>query len=245
MKQILIYTNPNKEFSEENKTLIKIQIDNAVELGWRVEDILLFTNFEYEYHDVKATIVPDIYCDTDYTGNKIPVIIYLIKNNLLEDTTYWYHDIDAYQNIHFSDKELEPEKDLALAKYGYKPEWNLGMFAFKLSALDIFEKLWEKMQRRGRTRNDEKGFNGLVEYGFIDKNRLTELDVSYNLTMRYLSRTYPDAIKPIRMLHFHPFHKDVLMKYNTIEMFMYGKNKLGIPIMSERLISLFQRYGIK
>lgn len=52
MKNLLIYTNADKEFSEENKTLVKIHIDNSLELGWDRKDILLYTNFPYEYNGV-------------------------------------------------------------------------------------------------------------------------------------------------------------------------------------------------
>jgi len=99
MKNLLIYTNPSKEFSEENKTLVKIHIDNSFDLGWKKEDILLYTNFKYSFNGISAIQVPDnLHLKWDKSSNKILVIDYLLKKRLLNQDLYWYHDFDAYQN---------------------------------------------------------------------------------------------------------------------------------------------------
>ena len=51
MKQLLIYIGPTDKFDDEHEVLTKIQIDNSLDLGWKKEDILLVTNFPYEYND--------------------------------------------------------------------------------------------------------------------------------------------------------------------------------------------------
>lgn len=35
-------------------TLIRAQIDNSIQHGWEVEDIILLTNFEFSYNGVVA-----------------------------------------------------------------------------------------------------------------------------------------------------------------------------------------------
>ena len=57
MKQILTYISPQKDFNEEHKMAVKIQIDNSLSLGWKREDILLVTNFPYEHNGVKAITI--------------------------------------------------------------------------------------------------------------------------------------------------------------------------------------------
>lgn len=54
MKNLLIYIHPDRKFvgesfSSETDVLPKIQIENSLKLGWKKEDILLVTNFPYEY----------------------------------------------------------------------------------------------------------------------------------------------------------------------------------------------------
>jgi hypothetical protein len=39
----MIFVNPKKQFHEEAAILIKIQIDNSLDLGWRREDIVWIT----------------------------------------------------------------------------------------------------------------------------------------------------------------------------------------------------------
>ena len=41
MKNLLIYTGPNKKFDAETVKFAKIQIDNSLDLGWKRENILL------------------------------------------------------------------------------------------------------------------------------------------------------------------------------------------------------------
>lgn len=231
MKNLLIYTHPKKDFTEECHKLAKVQIENSLEWGWKREDILLYTNFEYQYLGVKSIVIPYIYCEGDPTSNKIPVIAYLIKEGL-PDNTYWYHDFDAYQ-----EQSLEMDvKHFALSKYGYKDEWQCGSFFFRPS--NLFE-LWTKeMTKRPRSRNDEKTMKRMVNEGLVNPQ---ELDVSYNITFRYIHRTVKGNPK---IIHFHPDYKDHLMKYRALDIFK-GKNKLNKRIISQKLLRIFRDYGIK
>ncbi len=63
MKNLMLFVHPSKDFLEEQKTSIKIEIDNNLSLGWKREDIILATNFPYEYNGVKSLLVSsDNYC---------------------------------------------------------------------------------------------------------------------------------------------------------------------------------------
>ncbi|KKM16173.1 hypothetical protein LCGC14_1688480, partial [marine sediment metagenome] len=63
MKNLMVYilSNENKWTNIENPTdlsplliaYIKAQIDNSIELKWNVNDIILATNFDFEYRGVK------------------------------------------------------------------------------------------------------------------------------------------------------------------------------------------------
>jgi hypothetical protein len=249
VKNLMLYVSQSKSFDEETSALIKIQIDNSIEMDWAVQDILLFTNFDYEYNGVYSISVPDhLFYELDPSSNKVRVLLHLLKNNVLdEDELYWYHDFDAYENS--SVKKVESELDgfdFALCPYLYKDEWQLGSFFFRASAVDIFEHLHNRIVARNKGfRADEKEFLNMVRYGEIDSNRYKVLNITYNITMRYTAFTYPKANKPLKILHFHPYYYDNRLPDPVLDNFMYGKSKrLKTPLMSERLIRMFQGHGI-
>lgn len=245
MKNILIYTNSDNEFSEENKTLVKIQIDNSFSLGWKPEDILLFTNFPYEYNGIHAANVPsELDCKWDRTSNKIIVIDFLLKNELLEKDLYWYHDFDAYQDSPIEQSELKMEGfDLGITGYGYKEQCCGGSFFFTETAGDLFDLWCKETFKKIRTRADEKTMTDLVNSNRI--NRYKWLDITYNFGQRCPRLCYRKALKPLKVLHFHPNYWHSSARYNNIDIFMHGKNKYKIPMMTDRLIKIFNQHGIK
>ncbi len=249
MKNVMIYVGPNKKFSDEDEVLAKIQIDNSLDLGWKRDDILLFTDFEYEYNGVKARVFKDIpYYDFDLAASKIPVLIYLIEKGEIDNSQlYWVHDFDAYENYSIKEEELGFDGyDLALPHYYYKPEWVMSNFFFKKSSEDILRLLDKTVIERPRTsRNNEKTITWLIKHERVDINRLKKLNATYNIAKRYIPRIYPLAEKPLKVLHFRPSDKDALMTETALDIFMYGKNRLKIRLMSDRLIKIFRHNGIK
>jgi len=253
MKNLFLYTSPNRCLDKESEVLLKIQIDNSLELGWRKEDLLFVTNFDYRYRGMKALVVGDFYHLGDKTSNKVLVINELFNLGLIEkECLYWYHDLDAYENNKIVEKELGLDGvDLGLTNYGYKTHWNCGSLFFNFRAKDIFA-LWLKkvLQRRKRSRVDEKALKFLTDHGLIDKRRYKTLGTTYNFQYLYLPRHYyyDKAEKPLHVLHFHPDwtkkQDNRLYGETMLDVYMYGKGKLSFPLMSERLIRIFNEHGI-
>lgn len=249
MKNLLIYTGPNKKFSPEDSKLAKIQIDNSFSLGWKKEDIIVATDFPFEYNRIKGLALPDnLYYDFDTNANKAIVTLYLINQGLIEpQTLYWCHDFDAYENEKINESELDLDNyDLGLTHYYYKPQWQFGSFFFKTTSKDILTLLNDTIKAKPHpSRNNEKTLTKLIDTGKIDSKRFKKLNVTYNFTKRYIETVYKEAKKPLRVLHFRPSDKDALMPDTALRMFMYGKNSLKIPLMSERLIKIFKYHGTK
>ena len=249
MKNLLIYTGPNKKFSDEDATLAKIQIDNSLDLGWERQNIILATDFTFEYNGVKSQIVPDgLYYDFDKNANKARVLVYLLNQEIIEPgNLYWCHDFDAYELNKISEEELVlSDFDLGLVHYFYKPEWSFSSFFLKQDSKDIIELLDNTISARPwKTRNNEKTLTWLIKHGKISNKRFKKMNVTYNITKRYLETVYNEAEKPIKVLHFRPTDKDALMPDTALNMFMYGKNSLKMPLMNERLIKIFNQHGIK
>jgi len=249
MKNLLIYTGPSNEFDEKHAILAKIQIDNSFDLGWKKDDILLVTDFPYEYNGVKSLVVQNgLYYDFDKNANKIPVAVHLLNQGIIEKgELYWCHDFDAYELNPINEIELGLENfDLGLTHYTYKPQWQCGSFFFKDSAKDIFELLDKTTRAKPRSsRNNEKTLTKLINNNAIAPNRYKRLNVTYNIMKKYLATIYREAEKPLRVIHFSPWDEDSSLPDTALNMFMYGKNGLGIPLMSDRLIKIFNKHGIK
>lgn len=250
MKNLLIYTSPYKKFDQETAILAKIQIDNSFDLGWRKQDILLVTDFPFEYNGIKSLVLnQDIYYDFDLAASKIPVALYLQECGIIEkDELYWCHDFDAYELHQISQTEVGLEEvDLGLVHYFYKPEWALSNFFFKIGSFDIIELIHNTtLSRPLESRNNEKALTWLIKHNKIQSRRYKKLNVTYNIAKRHLQTTYKEAEKPIKVLHFRPSDpKDDRMPDSALNMFMYGKNRLKIPLMSDRLIKIFNDHGVK
>lgn len=248
MKNVLIYVSPEKKFSAEDSTLVKIQLDNSFDLGWKKEDILLVTDFPYSYNGVTAQVITkDVYYPFDLNASKIPALLELFANGTINDgQLYWCHDLDAYENFKIEESELGLENvDVGFTHYFYKPQWMGSSFFFKKSSRDIFELLDSTIQkRRYRGRNNEKNLTWLIDTGAIDMHRVKKMNVTYNIMKRCLRTVYREAQKPLKVLHFRPSNYDTLMPDTALNMFMYGKNSLRKPLMDDRLIAIFRHHGI-
>ncbi len=241
MKQLLIYTGPNKKFSEEDFVLAKIQINNSLDLGWQPEDIIFATDFPFEYKGIKSIFLPQgLYYPFDLNANKVPVLIYLISNQLLTNNLlYWCHDFDAFENYKIKESELGLESfDAGFTHYTYKPEWQFGSLFLKTSALEILKKI-DKTTRQNPylSRNNEKTLTQLIKDGKIDEMRYKRMNSTYNFMAKFIQTIYNVADKPIKIVHFRPS--------NDLNIFMHGKNRLNMPLMSDRLINIFKTHGIQ
>jgi hypothetical protein len=223
MKNLLIYISPEKKFNAENEAYIKIQIDNSLHY-WYKEDILLATNFPYEYLGVKSLVVPDsLFSKISRCAIKINVICYLLENKLIDDIA-WFHDTEAWQ---IAPLNLMLEKELGLTDYGWSDKWNGGSMFFKPTALDIF-KLWrDKINKLGL--DDERSLMDLTRRNYKDINsRIQRMNITYNIGKRRINENFSRADKPLKVLHFHPYRENLLNKFE--------------PLLPDNLKSLMYEY---
>lgn len=230
MKNLLIYFNPQKKFAPEHEELTKIQIDNSLSLGWNYKDLILVTNFEYEYRGIKALVIGegDYEVFDQNKSSKIPIINRLFADGLIEDDLYWFHDHDAFQLIPF---EVNLEKDAGFTDHGaYSKTWNAGSFFFKKSARDIFETIWEYMNRKGT--NEQNALTFMWENN-IDgiNNRFEFMGPAYNTGIYRVDENIKIAGTPIKVAHFHPHKKRHLDLFRTI--------------LPKRLLDIFNKYEIR
>jgi len=252
MKSILTFIHPEKQFNKESKTLVKVQIDNKLELGWKKEDIMLITNFNYEYRGIEALVVEDeIFCEYSPISTKINAIVNLFERGLIEDELYWAHDFDAFQLVEMPESEIElGDADMGVCPFARKPKFAGGSVFFKKGAKDMFERIKKVMYEHKAV--DENALTYITDEDAEFKKRIKIMNISYNFLPYNISSCYEVAVKPIRVAHFHPYGKTQqpfggtrqLRGMNALEIFK-GKNKLNKPLIPERLIKLFDKYEIK
>ena len=172
MKNLLCYINPAKRFTnsdwqDETETLVRVQVDNSLALGWNTSDIVLVTNFPYEYNGVSSVVVGDEnYCPfSSGTPSKINVIVDMFEKGRIEDDLYWFHDFDAFQ-LSTLDLELSPGK-IALTDYGVTNvqkgrdgRWSTGTLFFGIGARDVME--WIKIAVYKYQANEEVALLALL-----------------------------------------------------------------------------------
>ena len=267
MKHLLIYINPKKEFDTETEVTARIQIENILELGYPKEDILLITNFPYEFMGVKSTIAPDSYCYTSSpTNTKFWAIANMFIDNMIGDDLYWAHDFDCFQLEYISDQEILDEMnggDIGICDYGATEKYSCGSVFFNKAAADIFiiNRSVMELYKTG----EEKSLTSLVynnliwiiggvanpQYKTIPgpfscfsyiKNRIKRINFTYNFWNNNLKRRCKETKFPLRTVHFDPFYK--LANGKTKFDYMSGENNLGVDFVGERLTKIFNKYGI-
>lgn len=239
MKNLLIYISPDHKFNTEYEKLVKIVIDNSLDLGWNKEDMMLVCNFPYEYAGVKSIEVSDdCICSFYMYSGKINAFIELYDRGLITETT-WYHDFDAFQLEWFDEPDLEG-KDVGFTDYGYRKRWNGGSSFLTPRAKDIFVCMKELMYAHPdktltnhieayRAYSDERAIKRLTDTNFRNINsRIKRMDISYNFNLN------PETVEKFKMepkvLHFHQ-HR-------------LKKSKFGQELVNKRLINYFKKYGL-
>ncbi len=262
MKNLLIYLHPDRKFTNghydnETELLPKIQIDNSLALGWEKDDILLVTNFHYEYNGVKSLVVStDNFNIYKPTATKINVIVDLYDKGII-DGLFWYHDLDAFQLEKITEEEVKAmlvDHDLALTDYGIttinegrNKRWSTGTLFFDGRARYIFD-TW-KFENYRYKENEEIILLEILKKkrNQIMKKRINRINITYNLASRRrnIPATYEIAEKPVKVVHFHPMDKRLMDKKHTnIEIFLQGKGGLDKPLVTNGLSHLFQAHGI-
>lgn len=261
MKNLLIYITSTKDFlndvwKDETNILVKIQIDNSLEMGWRLEDIILVTNFPYEYNGVKSIVIGDEnYCPFSVgTPSKINAIVDLFERGFIEDDLYWFHDFDAFQ---LAELNVDiPKNMIALTRYGVcdpkkglNGRWSTGSLFFGNDTQDMFR--WIKEAVYKYQANEEVSLLALTRHnrhGILD--RIKELNISYNFATRRRNIVvgYEIAEKPLKVIHFHPYDKRAVYylrnKHDNVAVCIYGKNPMNKPLVTERLKKIFNQHGI-
>jgi hypothetical protein len=229
MKNLLIHISPSKNFcNKEHEVEAKIQIDNSLRLGWKTEDIILATNFKYEYKGIQSYIIEDCLCSHHIPATKIYAIVELFNKGLIGDGTYWYHDFDCFQLNPMDD----PNVELGVTNYGRMPRLCSASIFFKKSARDIFERIKREVDETGC--GEESRITNLAE----TEPRITKLNNTYAFQKWNMWHSYCRSVKPIKAVHFH-------LTPDKYDFFVRGNNRVNLKIIPEELVEIFHKYGFR
>lgn len=259
MKNLMIYISPTGSFdnprpdlaSNDAGPLVKIQIDNSLLLGWKKEDIVLVTNFEYRYGGIEAVVVKDVeFFERKPQASKINAIIKLFDNGMIEDgELYWFHDIDAYQLAPIVQTDIDLSDDcIALTDYGGgirfggENRWSTGIIFFKASARDIFYRMKEIYYEKKI--DEEEALGLLVISDPHIRTRVKKINSTYNFTGYGFRSRYKHATHPVRVIHFHPWAGRRRAGIKNCLQFFRGENEMNISFITDQLMHLFAHHGI-
>lgn len=228
MKNFMVANSSKGRYKFANiEFLIKAQIENSLDLGWVPSDIILLSNFDYEFMGVKA-IRSDLN-KSCLTGSKTFGMKYLFDNDMVNDVI-WAHDLDAWQNVFFECPDI---KDVGITCYS-NDKFNGGSIFWNEKSKDIVEKIVGIISDN-KENKEEPTLNKILkskEY----KKRVSIINRTYNVGCSGYAKRVDASIKPIRVCHFHPYNR---LAWETHALDRNGLNEKGI---SDRLESLLRRY---
>lgn len=260
MKNLMIYISPTDSFNNPRPDLaandagqlVKVQIENSLALGWKKEDILIVTNFEFQHREIKTIVLSDVdFFDRKPQVSKINAIIKLFENGMIKKgETYWFHDLDAFQLEPITEAEIGiSDSQIALTDFGGgkhfggEDKWSTGVIFFRSASKDIFNGIKELAYEK---KIDEEEALGLLTINNPKiRKRVKKINNSYNFIGYNLRSVYKKSIKPLKTIHFHPLAGNRRLGTGNSLRFFKGENKLDIPLITDRLVKILKYHRIR
>lgn len=262
MKNLLIYISPTGSFdnprpdlaSNDAGSLAKVQIENSLALGWRREDILLVTNFEFQYGETKAIVLLDVdFFERKPQVSKINAIIKLFEHRMIKkNETYWFHDLDAFQLEPITEDEIGIlNNEIALTDFGGgkyfggQDRWSTGVIFFRSGSKDIFDRI--KALAYEKRIDEEEALGLLVINDSKIRKRVKKINNTFNFIGYKLRFVYEKSIKPLKVVHFHPLVGKKRLgesgEKNALKFFK-GENQLNTPLITDRVVKILKYHRI-
>ena len=209
MKQVLIYNQLNTEYhgakryiDDELRNFFQCQIDISLELGWKPEDIILGTNFEFEYRGVIAHQLKDI-CEWSGFNNFWFGAVELLERGII-DSDFWLHDHDSWPNRYFEFPDFEG--DVAGCEYIGTTEWNCGSIYCKKDSLPTLQFIKEflTINKDVDLSSDEVFIAYLRKTPNDIQHKLVSINTRYNVGVTHGPLRIAAATTPINVLSWNP-----------------------------------------
>jgi hypothetical protein len=221
--------------TDELQCFLRAQIDNSFYHGWAKEDIVVATNFDFSYRDIKNTLITSI-CHHNKYFNKFYAIQELLHNKTLTDN-FWFHDLDSWQTNPISFPDMD--EDFGVCGYVGNDQWNTASMFLTPNVIDIVDFFVSHMETSfaniSVTDNisDEHVVNPyakqLIKMGC---DRFKTLDNSYNVGWTFFEERLNNAIGEVKIIGVKPnSHRE----YNKF-------NEAGL--IPQYLTEIFKQHGL-
>ena len=241
MKNVLIYNRLENNLRYTDKVLLnslKAQVDNSLRFGWKRSDIVIGTNFDFEYNGVKNYELKNI-CYHNPFFNKFYGMLELMDSGVLDDD-YWFHDQDAWQINKITPPKFDGE--IAGCTYVFTPEWNTCSMFIKKTATEVIRYIVEFMEMNSsfKVQSDENWIAYLRKNTEISPY-FTTINNKYNVGRTHIEDRYRAADLPVCVVGFQPQVPESVEVFN-------GGNKLNVNLIDKDfdkvLSSHFENYKI-
>lgn len=259
LKNLLVFISPTGSFdnprvdlaSNDARPLAKVQIENNPALGWKKEDIMLVTNFDFQYGNFKSIVVKDVdFFERKPQVSKINAIIKMFEIGMISNKeTYWFHDLDAFQLQPITEEEIGISDDeIALTDYGGgkyfagKDRWSAGVIFFRSGSKDIFDRI--KALAYDKKIDEEEALGLLVIDNPRIRKRVKKVNNTYNFIGYNLRSVYAKSIKPLKVVHFHPLVGKRRLQADNSLRFFRGNNPISTPLITERVVKILKYHRL-
>ena len=218
MKNVIIYNQIKTQHhgasrwnNEELFKYLRAQIDNSLRLGWDVKDIILGTNFDFEYNGVKSHYLSEI-CKWSGFNNFWYVALELVKKGIINDC-FWLHDHDSWQISPMIFPNFNG--DVAGAEYIGTNQWNCGSIYFNSDCLDTLEYIVEALDiNKNSNVSSDEVIIGFLRFNSPIQNKMISINQKWNVGLTHGELRYKAAEKPVIVLSFKPDEENI---YQTLE----------------------------
>jgi len=246
VKNVIIYIKVEEASYKTHDKIVnylQAQIDNSLEFGWNPSDLIIITNFEFEYKNVK-NIFPTNLCDYNIWANKFYISKELLEKYFKDDI--WLHDYDVWQIDNFQFPKFNGMFAGCLYDDSH-PNWNGGSFFFTKNSLPLLTYIQEyyELNRHIISKMDDgrgpKWFSDELVVSELRRipeitNLFYTLSPQYNLGMTLFNTRYKCATKPIKMIHVKLFDNKEYSK------FIENSKELNlIPIGLQKIIETYSK----
>ena len=244
MKNVLIYNKISDKprwSDEELFNSFKAQIDISLVRGWKKEDIILGTNFDFEYKNIKNKQLSDICVDNPFC-NKFYGMLELLESGVIDDN-FWFHDQDAWQ-LHGDLSFPEFDGEIGGCIYVFTNQWNTCSLFVKKTAVKILKYIVDFMKINSehvkRVQSDEDIISFLRNNNDSEiKNSLTTINNQYNVGRTGMEHRYNAADKPIFVGGFVPSIPDSVRVFNGED------NEMKVNLIDSKLDKIFRKHFIE
>jgi hypothetical protein len=252
MKLVYPYFKSKGEtsFRWRDESYAKMNIDICFYFGWKPEDIIFFTDFDWNYRGVTVIqpqgyeCVSGVHVKNRLTHSKIWFLRWAYLNGLQNDL-WWVRDIDLFQlEGHQEAPSIAENQGAVLARYGESS--CLKVFGSSLLITPIFGDLLAEKLPKGYD-NEETFLTKLVEREDCIGIMPRSWAVNYRPLERILKNIQKYETEPrIRYLHVKPLKRLIRTWGDAARMWRYlrGQNEWHKVFVSDDVFAIFKSYGV-